>query len=111
MILMICATGIPSAADRSLTVTPEGTVTGPVGGDRLLLLGARFRAVARLAGVLTRARGAGVDHDAALAPATAGAAPAVGRFGLFPPDSFAMAIDCRERRELGIDLDRACACG
>ena len=32
MILMICATGIPSAADRSLTLTPDGTVTGPVGG-------------------------------------------------------------------------------
>ena len=31
MILMICETGIPSALERSLTDTPEGTVTGPVG--------------------------------------------------------------------------------
>ena len=31
MILMICATVIPSAAERSLTLTPDGTVTGPVG--------------------------------------------------------------------------------
>src|SRR3954470_22792377 len=31
MILMICATVIPSAADKSLTLTPDGTVTGPVG--------------------------------------------------------------------------------
>ena len=31
MILMICATGMPSAAESSLTVEPDGTVTGPVG--------------------------------------------------------------------------------
>ena len=31
MILMICATVMPSAAERSLTLTPDGTVTGPVG--------------------------------------------------------------------------------
>ena len=31
MILMIWATVIPSAAERSLTLTPDGTVTGPVG--------------------------------------------------------------------------------
>src|SRR5436190_8014175 len=31
MILMIWAAGTPSAWDRSLTDTPEGTVTGPVG--------------------------------------------------------------------------------
>ena len=31
MILMICAAGIPSACERSRTVTPDGTVTGPVG--------------------------------------------------------------------------------
>ena len=31
MILMIWAAGMPSACDRSLTVTPEGTVAGPVG--------------------------------------------------------------------------------
>ena len=30
-ILMICAIVTPSAADRSLTVTPDSTVTGPVG--------------------------------------------------------------------------------
>jgi hypothetical protein len=42
--------------------------------DRLLLLGALVGAVARLARVLTRAGGAGVDHDTALAPATAAAA-------------------------------------
>ena len=31
MILMIDATGIPSACESSLTVTPDWTVTGPVG--------------------------------------------------------------------------------
>src|SRR4051794_32022570 len=31
MILMICAAGMPSACERSRTVTPDGTVTGPVG--------------------------------------------------------------------------------
>jgi len=31
MILMIWAAGTPSACERSLTVTPELTVTGPVG--------------------------------------------------------------------------------
>ncbi len=31
MILMICGTGMPSAAESSLTVAPELTLTGPVG--------------------------------------------------------------------------------
>ena len=31
MILMICGTGMPSAAESSLTVAPELTWTGPVG--------------------------------------------------------------------------------
>jgi hypothetical protein len=31
MILMICAAGMPSAWEKSRTVTPDGTVTGPVG--------------------------------------------------------------------------------
>jgi hypothetical protein len=31
MILMICGTGVPSAAESSLTVAPELTLTGPVG--------------------------------------------------------------------------------
>ena len=54
MILMICATVIPSAAERSLTLTPDGTVTGPVGARNGLLtrLGARrSAAIARLAAV------------------------------------------------------------
>ncbi len=32
IVLMIWATGKPSAAESSFTETPEGTVTGPVGG-------------------------------------------------------------------------------
>ena len=39
MILMIWAAGTPSAWDRSLTETPEGTVTGPVGAGPGALFG------------------------------------------------------------------------
>ena len=35
MILMICGIGTPSACERSRTVTPDWTVTGPVGGGDL----------------------------------------------------------------------------
>ena len=74
---MICDIGTPSAAERSLTVTPDSTVTGPVGwtgacfGRRRRLRGA----VARLAAVAA-ARVAALDHDAAAAACLAAAARA-----------------------------------
>ena len=86
MILMICATVIPSAAERSLTLTPDGTVTGPVGAATGCLPGldaGRSAAIARLAAVAA-ALIAAVDDDAALAPggAAARANRSVGLVGL-----------------------------
>ena len=88
---MSFGTGTPSACERSRTVTPDWTVTGPVGGDDLarLLRLARRRAVAALARVLARAGGTAVDDDAALAAAgrRAPGAGLIGLFGLFGSDS------------------------
>ena len=67
MILMISGTDTPRAADSSLTVAPELTVTGPVCcgagccGRALLLLPVALRPLG------TRARGLRVDDHAALA--------------------------------------------
>ena len=64
---MISAIGTPSACERSRTVTPDSTVTGPVGATgavRARLARRPLVAVARLAGVLARARGLVVDDDA-----------------------------------------------
>ena len=81
MILMIWATVIPSAAERSLTLTPDGTVTGPVGAATGCWRGCALgdgAAIARLAAVAA-ARVPAVDDDPALAPgrASAGADRAV----------------------------------
>ena len=106
MILMICATVIPSAAERSLTLTPDGTVTGPGRrGDGLLprLDVRRGAAIARLAAVAA-ALIAAVDDDAALAPggASARANRSVGLVGLvchqlgrFPSASSVVAREIR----------------
>ena len=70
MIFWIWAVEMPSAAARSLTVTPERTVAGPVGRRNLFAaLGAVLAAAAAsaLARVALRARGRGVDHDATTA--------------------------------------------
>ena len=45
MILMIWAAPIPSACERSRTVTPDGTVTGPVGATTSCF--SRFGAASR----------------------------------------------------------------
>ena len=72
-ILMICDIGTPSAADRSLTVTPDSTVTGPVGcAGACGRAGACCGAVARSARVAAACRAA-LDHDAP-APAPLAAA-------------------------------------
>ena len=86
MILMICATVIPSAAERSLTLTPDGTVTGPVGAATGCCRGWTLvgsAAIARLAAVAA-ALVAAVDDDAALPPggASARANRSVGLVGL-----------------------------
>ena len=68
MILMICGTGTPNAADSSFTVAPEATVTLPVGGGAGgARLARRSRCFALAWTVGTRPCGAGVDDDAALA--------------------------------------------
>ena len=68
MILMISGTDTPSAADSSLTVAPELTLTGPVGcGAGPAAAPAPASAVARRALGRTRARGLRVDDHAALA--------------------------------------------
>ena len=54
MILMIWAAATPSACERSWTVTPEGTVTGPVGWGPARLIRPSLRAVAGLPRVLAR---------------------------------------------------------
>ena len=67
MILMIWTAGTPSACEKSRTVTPDGTVTGPVGGDDLARR--RLRPVAAAAALprVARALAAGaLDDDAAL---------------------------------------------
>ncbi len=66
--LMICGIAMPTACERSLTVTPDCTFTGPVGATTGAVdLGRAVLAVAGLARVLPRP--ALVDHDAALAAA------------------------------------------
>ena len=74
MILMICATVIPSAADRSLTLTPDGTVTGPVGAATGCCRGGRRpRRRGRAPGGRRGRVLPAVDDDAALAPPAAAA--------------------------------------
>ena len=72
---MILAGETPSFSARSLTVIPDGTLTGPVGtsGSLLLLAGAEAPPSPLLPGL---AAGLRVDHDPA---APAGAAPRCGR--------------------------------
>ena len=57
-ILMICGIEIPSACEKSRSVTPDSTVTGPVGGDDLAR---RLRAGGRSGG--RPAAGAGPRRD------------------------------------------------
>ena len=78
-------TGTPSACERSLTVTPDSTVTGPVGGATGVFSFGFCSGWSRaLPAVLARARGTGVDHDTALAAARRQPwRGRIGRFGLF----------------------------
>ena len=76
-ILMICGIEIPSACEKSRKVTPDSTVTGPVGGttSRGVPGPALDRAIAgTLALAGSGAPAAAVDHDATL-PVARAAAP------------------------------------
>ncbi len=75
-ILMICGIETPSACEKSRSVTPDSTVTGPVGGDDLARCPrpALDRAIAgTLALAGAGAPAAAFDHDAALPVAGAAA--------------------------------------
>ena len=100
---MIWDIGTPSAPDRSLTVTPDSTVTGPVGGA-----GACWRGGA----CCDRSRAARASRPRALPPSITTrrrrppAPPPrgrIGRFGLFGPS--AMRDLSVETRELRLDAD------
>src|SRR3954451_490881 len=104
MNLMIAATGRPIAAERSLTLTPEATVTGPVGAAT----GARSPFGGRLSPRLSRWPGApGRPRFAGLSITTRRLRPPgptprgrIGRFGLFGP-SFAISLSqCKGRAAL-----------
>ena len=57
MILMICGIGTPSACEKSRTVTPDWTLTGPVGGATgCVRLGLDVLAVAGALAVVAGAR-------------------------------------------------------
>src|SRR5262245_60798940 len=100
---MIWDIGTPSAPERSLTVTPDSTVTGPVGGA-----GACWRGAA----CCDRSRAARASRPRAAPPSITTrrrlpAAPPprgrIGRFGLFGPS--AMRHLSVETRELRLDAD------
>ena len=101
-ILMICAICTPSAADRSLTVTPDSTVTGPVG-----CAGACGRAGA----CWERSRAARASRPRAAPPSitTRRRRPPwppprgrIGRFGLFGPSAIRpSSVDASEPRADG----------
>ena len=68
-ILMSSCIVTPSACENSRTVTPDGTVTGPVGGaTSRACLGPYGALLARAPVIGARTRGAAVDDDAAAAP-------------------------------------------
>src|SRR6476659_7098522 len=98
-ILMIWDIGTPSAPDRSLTVTPDSTVTGPVGGG-----GGGVRGAA----CCERSRAARASRPRADPPSitTRRRLPPwppprgrIGRFGLFGPSAMRhLSVDTRELR-------------
>ena len=68
-ILMICGIGTPSACEKSRSVTPDSTVTGPVGGATsrgCLGLAVAGAVAGPLALARARAPAAAVDDDAPL---------------------------------------------
>src|SRR6185503_6186164 len=97
-ILMIWDIGTPSAPERSFTVTPDSTVTGPVGG------GAGVRGAA----CWERSRAARASRPRAEPPSitTRRRLPPcppprgrIGRFGLFGPSAMRpLSVEMRERR-------------
>src|SRR6188474_1595793 len=100
-ILMIWDIGTPSAPERSLTVTPDSTVTGPVGGGG-----------GRGAACCERSRAARASRPRAAPPSitTRRRRPPwppprgrIGRFGLLGPS--AMRLPSVETRELRLDAD------
>ena len=114
MILMICGDRDPERLREVRTVTPDWTVTGPVGGDDLApLLAAACSPRSRAWRASWRGRAAPrVDHDAALA-----ARPAppwrgrTGRFGRLGPDWSAIGVSVEARRAPDRPGPCAGACG
>ena len=109
MILMIWATGIPSACERSLTLTPEGTVTGPVGAAGALSRGrASARGIRRVPGAPglpppAREAWLSITTRRLRRPPTAPWRGRIGRFGREEPElAIGVSVEVAQRR---IDSD------
>ena len=106
---MIWGIGTPSACERSLTVTPDSTVTGPVGGRRRAGAAAAARSL-RSRG--WRARGGVLPPPSMTTRRFRPRGPCagrIGRFGLFGPS--AIGPSSVETREPGSTATVCAACG
>src|SRR3954452_7744385 len=97
--LMMSGTVLPIAAERSLTVTPEGTLTGPVGGatgcfgGRASWRSRAWRAFSR--GLLAALS---ITTRRLRRPVTAPWRGLIGRFGLFGPLAICVSVKPSQRR-------------
>src|SRR3954452_20658049 len=101
--LMMSGTVLPIAAERSLTVTPEGTLTGPVGGATGCFGGlASWRSRAWRGLSRGRAAALSITTRRLRRPVTAPWRGRIGRFGLFGPLAIGVSVEPCQRR---IDAD------
>src|SRR3954451_9309111 len=97
--LMMSGTVLPIAAERSFTVTPEGTLTGPVGGatgcfgGRASCRSRAWRAFSR--GLLAALS---ITTRRLRRPVTAPWRGRIGRFGLFEPLAIDVSVKTCQRR-------------
>src|SRR5213593_2507657 len=97
--LMMSGTVLPIAAERSLTVTPEGTLIGPVGGATGCLGGRaswRSRAWRGLSRGLAAALS--ITTRRLRRPVTAPCRGRIGRLGLFEPLAIGVSVKPCQRR-------------
>src|SRR5215468_602152 len=96
---MIPGNVLPSAAERSLTVTPEGTLTGPVGGATACF-GGRCSCRSRAWRGLSRGLAAALSITTRRLrrPVTAPWRGRIGRLGLLGPLAICVSVKLCQRR-------------
>src|SRR6478752_10687030 len=96
--LMMSGTVLPIAAERSLTVTPEGTLTGPVGGATGCFGGrASWRSRAWRAFSRGRFAALSITTRRLRRPVTAPWRGRIGRFGLLGPLAMGVSVEPCQR--------------